>query len=514
MESLPCRGLIEPKCSGDRSCSLLGTAKVTQNNMFRSSGIRLLSLAVFVAAISSAAPLTQLAFRPTSAVFPNPDRGFFTSADFNYLDFSSVRAQGYTLTRPYIRLDAYRTTALPQSLLTHLDAVFQEARRVGVKVIPRFSYNYAAGDPDATPTQILLHLRQLAPILAANEDVISLVEAGFIGAWGEWHHSTNGSDSPTAEFAVVDALMSAVPSSRMIAIRYPADLRRLQAIGPIAAAEAYTGTFRARLGSHQDCFLASDRDWGSWGVYYDWTTQTWKTGAFSIAKDKAYIAQNAAYAPVGGETCNVNPPRSDCATALSELAKLHWSYLNLDYEPTVIQGFKNRGCFDEISRRLGYRYELTSGSYTDTVIQGESLQLNLTVVNRGFAAMFNARTVFAVLRNGNQRYAFPINVDPRYWAPGATINLRAKLPLPPDIPLGTYTLALWMPDQAPSLQNNPLYAVQFANQGIWDATAGDNVISGTVTVQDAAASSVVISQQAPHRHILSFSRWLKRGRSF
>jgi len=459
------------------------TLTLTLSKIFLLSGL--------LATSAVAQTLTSVVFQGDSTAFPNPDRGFYTDVDFP--NFTNVRAAGQTLTRPYIRLDAYRNSPLPQSFLNQIAAGLQEVRRAGIKIILRFSYNFAQGDPDATPTQILLHLQQLAPILAANEDVISLVEAGFIGAWGEWHHSTNGSDSPTAESAVVNGLMSAVPPSRMVAIRYPADLRRLQATGPITPAEAFTGTLRARLGSHQDCFLASPDDWGTWGVYYDWTTQTWKSSAYSIAEDKAYIAQNAAYAPVGGETCNVNPPRTDCPSALSELAYLRWSYLNLDYEPTVVQGFKNGGCFAEINRRLGYRFQLTNGSYSGAVAQGGSLQLDLRLMNQGYAAMFNARPVFAVLRNGSGRYIFSLNEDPRTWAPGLAQNLSATLTLPTDIPPGTYTLALWLPDQALSLRDNPHYAVRFANLGVWDAIEGDNVISNNVTIQGESVASVTIT---------------------
>jgi hypothetical protein len=462
---------------------------------------------------AAASSQTQVAFQPDSEVFPNPERGFYTWTDFNYLDFSNVRAQGDTLTRPYIRLDAYRTTSLPQFLLDQLTAGFQEARRAGIKVIPRFSYNFAVGDPDATETQILLHLQQLAPILAANEDVIAAVEAGFIGAWGEWHHSTNGTDSPSAEAAIVKALMSAVPSSRMIAIRYPADLRRLQGTGPITPGEAFTGTLRARLGSHQDCFLASDDDWGTWGLSYEWATQTWKPSGYSIKRDKAYIAQNGRYAVVGGETCNVNPRRSNCKTALSELKYLHGSYLNRNYEPNVIQRFKDGGCFDEINRRLGYRYELSKAAFTSTIAQGEEFQLRLQLVNRGFAAMYNARPVFAVLRCGPQEYTFHLNVDPRYWAPGATTKFSASFQLPSDIEAGTCTLALWMPDQAISLRDNPLYSVRFANQGVWDATEGYNVISRNVVITaPGSAPQVITSKQNPGSQKPGVGRIFRRTR--
>lgn len=435
-----------------------------------------------LAASAIAQPSGRVVFQKDTTAFPNPDRGFFTWTDFNSPNFSNVRAQGNTLTRPYIRLDAYRDSPLPQSLLDQLTAGFQEARRIGIKVIPRFAYNFALGDADAPVEQIKAHLQQLAPILAANTDVISLVEAGFIGAWGEWHHSTNGSDSPTAESAVLEALLAAVPSSRMIALRYPADLRRLQESGPITKKEAFTGTLRARLGSHQDCFLASTEDWGTWGLVYRSATQTWTKGTHSIAQDKSYVARNAAYAPVGGETCRVNPARSLCPVALSELARLHWTYLNQDFEPQVIQNFKAGGCFDEIDRRLGYRFELLEANFPLVLAPSRKLQVSLRFVNRGFAAMFNARSVYLVLRNAGQRFVFPLNVDPRLWAPGATQKVNAAFYLPPEIPPGEYTLALWLPDAAQSLRDNPLYAVRFASRDVWDREAGDNIISTKLAI--------------------------------
>jgi len=42
-------------------------------------------------------------------------------------------------------------------------------------------------------------------------------------------------------------------------------------------------------------------------------------------------------------------------------------------------------------------------------------------------------------------------------------------------------LALWLPDGYESLQNNPLYAVRFANENIWDESTGYNIL-GTITI--------------------------------
>ena len=61
--------------------------------------------------------------------------------------------------------------------------------------------------------------------VADNEDVLFVMYAGFIGAWGEWHTSKNFVDGPGGKDArkrVMDALLAAAPPTRRIALRYPA----------------------------------------------------------------------------------------------------------------------------------------------------------------------------------------------------------------------------------------------------------------------------------------------------
>ena len=54
--------------------------------------------------------------------------------------------------------------------------------------------------------------------------------------------------------------------------------------------------------------------------------------------------------------------------------------------------------------------------------------------------------------------------------------------------MGDYKLALWLPDEYASLRGNPLYAVRFVNENIWEKTTGFNVL-GTVTVTEDAIGS-------------------------
>ncbi len=418
--------------------------------------------------------MTSVVFPSSTAVFPNPDRGFYAWAESDAAGYASVRAAGFTLVRQYFMLDAYRDSALPPSFLASLSQEFTLARQAGVKHIVRFAYNfgpYPNSGADASQARIEQHLLQLAPLLAANVDVISSFEAGFIGAWGEWHSSTHGLDTmPAAKAAILAALMAAVPPSRMIALRYPSDMQLLNGV-PITPAEAFSGTSRARVGSHQDCFLASDDDWGTWG----------RSGN-PIWYDKAYVAENGRWAVVGGETCNVNPPRSLCPTALAELEYMHFSNLDVDYDPAVVQGFRNDGCYDEINRRLGYRLELGATTFAATAARGTSLPFTVQVTNVGYAAMFNARPVFAVLTGPGGRYLTPLAVDPRSWAAGASFALSTAIPLPAGMTPGSYRLSLWLPDQALSIRDDPRFAVRLANDGVWDAATGENVLAASITI--------------------------------
>ena len=349
-------------------------------------------------------------------------------------------------------------------------------RQAGLKVILRFNYNegesYPLPDPDASLEQALRHIEQLAPVLEANKDVIAWIEASFIGAWGEWHTSASGLDSPVNKALLRDALYAQFPHDRFLLFRYPGDF-----IGwfpqPLSEADAFGSSSQARTGFHNDCFLASEDDWGT---YLD------ENGQLRAEEWKAYIAQMSRFVPVSGETCNLNPPRSDCETALGELEMLHWSALDESWPP-VIQGWKDQGCYEEIRRRLGYRLTLLEATFRPEVRPGSELRVEVVLHNTGFASPLLERPVYLLLvaqaQDGILRYN--VDVDPRRWEPGEHA-FEITLSLPADLPPGEYALALWLPDPAETLRDDPRYAIRFANEGIWDAAQGWNIL-GSVNVR-------------------------------
>jgi hypothetical protein len=417
------------------------------------------------------AGLIPLAVAPPAwDVFPNPERGFYNSADLlNEPSLAFVSENGNTLVHAPIRLDPYRDTPLPADFLVELERAFDRVRGAGLKVIPRFMYNfgpYPRSEPDASEARIVAHLAQLAPVLADNADVLLVLQGGFIGAWGEWHSSTHGLDRDArAKRRILDALLAAVPRDRMVALRFPTDIDDL--VGKLPADRAFTAAPVARVGSHQDCFLGSDTDVGTWG----------RTGN-NVETDKDRMSERARFVAVGGETCAPGP-RATCWFASEEMRRIHWTYLNQDFHPDVIARFRADACFLDFQIRLGYRFVLERAAYR---VHGDHLRLVARFRNEGYAALFNPRTIFLVLEGGGRRVELPLRADPRRWPSLEASVVAEDLQLPGDLPAGVYRLSLWLPDPAPRLRGRPEYAIRLANQGVWDAKTGLNHVAGGVTI--------------------------------
>jgi hypothetical protein len=424
-------------------------------------------------------------YTPSEQTFANPERGFYLYNNLMQLDaaIGKRREEGHTLIWGQIPLKAYRETAtLPQAVLDSVSHGFAIARSQGMKVIVRGSYGSKGPGGDYTsyedpPTaHIKNHMRQLAPVFKANADVIAFFEAGFVGPWGEWHTTKIANDYDQGR-PLLFHLLEHTPAERMVLVRYPYFKQQIfkTAAGGyerVDASNAYSGSKVARVGHHNDCFLASPTDYG-----------TYERGGQTREQETTYLATETLYTLFGGETCNPHE-LNDCQRALTELQTLHASYLNNGYHPKVLAKWKEQGCFDEVAQRLGARLVLEQSRVGRRAQRGKDLSIELTLTNRGFAALYNARDVEFVLHNevNGAVYIFPQKIDPRAWKPGQEQHLKTKLNLPDDMDLGVYRLCLYLPDSSERLRADPRYAYRVANEGVWDAETGFNVLVEGVAI--------------------------------
>lgn len=464
--------------------------------------LSLILLCTMAPAGVSAGKMVQLNFAQDllDSGFPNPERGFYDQDAPLWLNLErspqdantlrALRGQGISMLRWYLLIDEFRTGPFTDEVLAYFRSQFAAARDAGMKVIPRFSYNFPTGgewpyqDPDAPLDRVLFHIGQLEPLLQENADVIAFMEIGFVGAWGEWHSSTNRlvehpSGLNNSSRAIIDRLLLALPPERMIAMRYPPYKLALYGDQPLTPQQAFSGSPQARMGAHNDCFLASNTDWG-----------TYPEAPAAREALKTYLSLDNRFLPQGGETCNAAEdaqPYIGCANALVDLVRLRYSTLNLDYQEDVLQGWRDGGCFTEIADRLGYRFHLTGAALNETAVAGGAFDLSFTVVNDGFASPYNPRGLEVVLRlaSTGELYRFPLQAqhDPRTWLPDLgeiTVNVQAELPV--AMPPGRYDVLLALPDPHPTLYNRPEYAIRLANTGMWEAQTGFNRIGASIDV--------------------------------
>lgn len=442
------------------------------------------------------APVVFTQFSGTDAEIANPERGFYRWAwtdldQFSKSDGADAYKNGIRIVYTMVRLDGYKSSALPASLLSRLRTAFSNARQSGVKVIPRFVYNYPANETeyrdvtDASLSRVLAHIVQLKPVLQENSDVIAYLQAGFIGAWGEWHTSSNGLASSTNRTTIRDALLDAMPKDQFVQFRYPRHLMAWFASAP-AESSALNGSAASRSGVHNDCFLASATDVG-----------TYSDNASTRTEQRNYTMALSKVTPFGGETCNPADedgaqPRTSCAAILGEGKQFSLTYLNSEYYTEAFHSrWKKDGCYAEVQRSMGYRLEFLSTEHAATAAAGAAWPIRIAVRNVGWARPYKPRqlSVFLKHRVSGSVLKLVTSVDPRTWTAGNTFAHDTSVVIPSTAQSGEYDIYLALPDGAAQVNVDPRFAVRPANadnagnRQAWDATLGAFRTGTIVTVK-------------------------------
>lgn len=443
-----------------------------------------------------AAPVVFTQFSGTDAEIANPERGFYRWAwtdldQFSKSDGADAYKNGIRIVYAMVRLDGYKSSALPASLLSRLRTAFSNARQSGVKVIPRFVYNYPASETeyrdvtDASLSRVLAHIAQLKPVLQENTDVIAYLQAGFIGAWGEWHTSSNGLASSTNRTAIRDALLDAMPKDQFVQFRYPPHLMAWFASAP-GESSALNGSAALRSGVHNDCFLASATDVG-----------TYSDNASTRTEQRNYTMALSKVSPFGGETCDPADedgaqPRTSCAAILGEGKQFSLTYLNSEYYTEAFHSrWKKDGCYAEVQRSMGYRLEFLSTEHAATAAAGAAWPIRIAVRNVGWARPYKPRqlSVFLKHRVSGNVLKLVTSVDPRTWTASNTFAHDTSVGIPSTAQPGEYDIYLALPDGAAQINGDPRFAVRPANadnagnRQAWNTALGAFSTGTIVTVK-------------------------------
>ena len=449
----------------------------------------------------------SVAYEPSDEVIANPQRGFYHHTETHYREDGSgylpldgtalagFRSEGITQILRVFYLEKFAANpVLDDEFLSLVQTDYETARAAGVSVITRFAYVQGGAWPyeppygDAPVDVVLAHVKQLGPVLRANADVIPVVQNGLIGLWGEGYYTDHFVTDPAnpgvvtpedwvKRSAVTQALLDELPAERGVQVRTMASKQQMLGVPAAASsavtdADAFTDTALARVGHHNDCLLAAPDDWGTFL-------------SDPITLDQEYLAADSLYVPIGGETCNVNPPRSEWESASAELARYHYSYLNSDYNRDVLNSWGEAG-LSETAKRLGYRFVMESSS---VVPADESVVVSVDVRNEGWAAPYVPRAALLQLTGSDGAtisVPFTSNADVRRWLPGTTTTLSTTLsssdPALASLAEGSYELSVALPSSDAGTASDARFSVRTANVGTWNESEGTNSLEQAVTI--------------------------------
>lgn len=270
------------------------------------------------------------------------------------------------------------------------------------EVILRITYDTEGKGMEHEPSlikNVAGHMRQLGPVIAVHADNIIVHQGIFVGSWGEMHDSKFLSENAVCE--LYETLVSACGNKVRIAVRTPMQhrfimkyLTRYMGTGnaDTDTDNAYMDTDILRPALYNDAILSSEDDMCTYA------------GGRTVWAD--YQDEVCTYAVCGGEAIHDNP-LNDYDNAVKELANMHITYLNRQYDMAVLDKWRSNNGYDYIGTHLGYRFVVTdtaagrdaeeeTGSKTQTGVG--SIYINVRIANRGFACVYDRVRLLAEFR--------------------------------------------------------------------------------------------------------------------
>lgn len=426
----------------------------------------------------------------------NPERGFthpnvleyngttFPSGLYNVDDDNSL---------VFIRFDltGYKGGALTSDVLDAIRFVFTDVRNRGKKAVIRFIYSTGNQD-DAPLTTVQDHLLQLKDVFAEHQDVIYVVQAGFIGACGEWRQSNYfsftyppGQSDEVSGFEdyaeVVDALLDAVPEHRHIALRgayFKRYYTYTKSLVPSSCWDwnpitAFDGTdYNSRISFHNDAFGHDGGTFVDFGVLGDWNDPK------NI--DRKMWRSQSPWLVCGGETYTSSPHSlfSQWPRVREDLYDQHISYLGDNRGTSCLSTTLSDAQIEELRKCMGYHLWLKeanvyySDSDPDALAAGKPLTVFCQLENNGAAPVIYQRPMKLVLLRGDNVTVLADNMgDVRKVASNGGIrSFFAKFTIPAGGIQSGDKLALWLPDASATIADRAVYAIHLANDHDYDDT--------------------------------------------
>jgi len=394
---------------------------------------------------------------------PNPNRGFYTTqitrlSQFKPLTNSYLQSlvdKGKTVLYRAYCLDTLKTeNHVSEDFIHKLQDDFDLVENVGIKLIIRIYYSYTEEESDARLKIVLQHIKDLKDVLTANAKSIFALQIGYIGTYGEGYYTNDdfgdrgqiNDQQWNNRLEVIKAVLLNTSPETAVLVRTPEIKIKFLNSGVLDKGSIVDLKNRNRLGYFNDCFLSSDND----------------VGTYENDDEYNYVKKDTHSVPIVGETCRNYESRTNCKSAIAELERMHFSSLNNDYNESVLNYWKEGGCYDEIAERLGYQLILNRMIATTESTANSIITFHVEGFNNGFSSPFDYRIAKVILKSDNMQCTKRIPIKATQWKAGNYFSICAYLQLPKNMKVGKYEYILEIADS--NSHNNSRRNILFVNK--------------------------------------------------
>ena len=475
---------------------------------------------------------------------PNPDRGFYKSERLSYVKGNSNKAvnmKAYKNSMAHLRIDLSDFAAHDKdhggptsdvlinssttNLLTALDGTLQSLRENNGTAVVRIAYdkNYAGYTKDTLKKKddgteewkeqsvfepsidtVLQHQQAIGEVFAKYPDVISSVECGVFGPWGEMHHSNIMTDENLSK--VINKWLEVLPQSMTITVRQPEFYAKWCGCGitDIDSNITSAGNAAYRVGAFNDGYLGSYSDRGT---FRDREKEvTWLSNQ---AKHTLYGGEIVLFDNSEGVSTEVRP---NGLYMEKEAFRTHTSYLNIGWNDEIIANMKktvfkgqdplyNNGTsteFNYVQNHLGYRFVVRNVKLTRETSKYENFALETEIENVGFANVIKEKKAYLIIKSEDGQFekSYDLgaldaskaesasNVDPRNWDSTTKTTVKVNVDIPDDFAIGKYWVYIKLVTDTTN-NNYGTYPIRFSNNDayIYDENLEANYLGSFAIVE-------------------------------
>ena len=413
---------------------------------------------------------TTITYEESIETFVNPDRGFYNHAYIPCTQDGVGSVKEELLFRNsliHLRIDlsefsskynGYKDLELTDRMLESLDALFQQINDSGACVIVRFAYdNQYAGNVDMEPKIAIIqkHIEQLTPIINKHKNMISALECGLIGPWGEMHSSEMANQS--VYNIIFKKYLSCLDEDINFLVRRPEFIYKYYGL-TLDTLHKFDYE-NNRIACFNDGYLGSSSDLG-----------TFK----DREKEIAFLEKINENNPYGGEVTVPGSKYNQLSWACDEMFRTGLSYLNINWNDEVIARwqateyklddplYEGQTEFTYITNHLGYRYVCKNLRYSIS----DTFDFELNLKNVGFGELYKTKKCFVILKNSQNEYVFEYEYNK---------ELKIEKSIEIDkIKSGEYNFYLVLADE---FDGHAIRGIRFANTDMYDENLQANLLA-------------------------------------